>query len=141
MLSERDMQDYTSIYLDIVDDIEKTPKDKEDISNDLVFEMELVKQVEVNIDFILFLVGQYQDSHCQDGELRVRINKAIDSSPDLRDKKELIDKFIDNLIPNSGVDAAWRFYVNTEKRKQFETIVEEEHLKCEKGYRFYRECL
>ena len=136
MLSERDMQDYTSIYLDIVDDIEKTPKDKEDISNDLVFEMELVKQVEVNIDFILFLVGQYRDSHCQDGELRVRINKAIDSSPDLRDKKELIDKFIDNLIPNSGVDAAWRFYVNTEKRKQFETIVEEEHLKREKAIDF-----
>ena len=136
MLSEREMQDYTSIYLDIVDDIEKTPKDKEDISNDLVFEMELVKQVEVNIDFILFLVGQYRDSHCQDGELRVRINKAIDSSPDLRDKKELIDKFIDNLIPNSGVDAAWRFYVNTEKRKQFETIVEEEHLKREKAIDF-----
>ena len=54
MLSERDVQDYTSIYLDIRDKIINHPKDKEDICDDVVFEMELVKQVEVNIDFILF---------------------------------------------------------------------------------------
>ena len=136
MLSERDVQDYTSIYLDLREKYINGRKDKEDICDDIVFEMELVKQVEVNIDFILFLVEQYRKTHQQDGEIRARISKAIDSSPDLRDKKELIDKFIEQLTPNSEVDTEWRVYVNKEKRKQFETIVEEENLKREQAVEF-----
>ena len=136
LLSERDIQDYTSVYLDLRDKIINSPKDKEDICDDLVFEMEFVKQVEVNIDFILFLVEQYRKSHQQDGEIRVRISKAIDSSPDLRDKKELIEQFIEQLTPNSEVDAAWRIYVNDEKRRQFDAIIEEENLKREKAVEF-----
>ena len=137
MLSERDMQDYTSIYLDIKTDIDNMPPhDKTDICDDVVFEMELVKQVEVNIDFILFLVSQYKEIHQQDGEIRVRIRKAIDSSPDLRDKKELIEDFIDQLTPDSEVDSAWRQYVNAEKRKQFDTIVNEENLKPAEAVEF-----
>lgn len=136
MLSERDVQDYTSIYLDLREKYVNGKKEKADICDDIVFEMELVKQVEVNIDFILFLVEQYRKSHQQDGEIRVRISKAIDSSPDLRDKKELIEQFIEHLTPNSEVDAAWREYVNNEKRKQFESIVEEEQLKREPAVEF-----
>ena len=136
LLTERDVQDYTSVYLDIREKIIHQPKDKEDICDDLVFEMEFVKQVEVNIDFILFLVEQYRKSHKQDGEIRVRISKAIDSSPDLRDKKELIEKFIEQLTPNSEVDAAWRVYVNDEKRRQFDAIIEEENLKRDKAVEF-----
>lgn len=136
MLSERDIQDYTSIYLDLKDKIEIIQKEKADICDDIVFEMELVKQVEVNIDYILFLVEQYRKSHRQDGEIRVSISKAIDSSPDLRDKKELIEKFIEQMTPDSEVDAAWHQYVNTEKCRQFEAIVEEEHLKRDKAIDF-----
>ena len=92
--------------------------------------------VVVNIDFILFLVEQYRKSHKQDGEIRVRISKAIDSSPDLRDKKELIEKFIEQLTPDSEVDAAWRVYVNSEKRRQFDAIIDEENLKRDKAVEF-----
>lgn len=136
MLSERDVQDYTSIYLDLRDKYINGQKEKEDICDDIVFEMELVKQVEVNIDFILFLVEQYRKSHKQDGEIRVRISKAVDSSPDLRDKKELIEQFIDKLTPNSEVDTAWRTYINEEKRRQFDTIVNEENLKRDQAVEF-----
>lgn len=137
LLPERDVQDYTSIYLDLAEKYRNREKhEKEDICDDLVFEMELVKQVEVNIDFILFLVEQYRKSHSQDGEIRVKITKAIDSSPDLRDKKELIEKFIESLNPDSEVDAAWRVYVNAEKRRQFNAIVEEENLKREQAVEF-----
>ena len=136
MLSERDVQDYTSIYLDLADKYRRDKKAKEDICDDLVFEMELIKQVEVNIDFILFLVEQYRQSHNQDGEIRVRISKAVDSSPDLRDKKELIEKFIEQLTPDSEVDAAWRVYVNEEKRRQFDSIVTDENLRREKAIDF-----
>lgn len=136
-MTDRDLQDYTSTYLDLADTLRNSEgKEKEDITDDVVFEMELVKQVEVNIDYILFLVEKYRKSHGKDSEIIVTINKAINSSPDLRDKKELIEKFIENLTPDSEVDAAWRVYVNAEKRRQFDAIVEEEHLKREQAVEF-----
>lgn len=136
-MTDRDLQDYTSTYLDIADTIRGGGgKEKEDITDDVVFEMELVKQVEVNIDYILFLVEKYRKGHGKDSEVLVTINKAINSSPDLRDKKELIEKFIETLTPDSKVDAAWRVYVNQEKMKQFDKIVEEENLKREETVEF-----
>ncbi len=135
-VSDRDIQDYTSVYLDLADKYRPESHGKEDICDDIVFEMELVKQVEVNIDYILYLVWQYHDGHRQDMEIRVKISKSIDSSPDLRDKKELIEKFIDSLTPNGDVDAEWRLYVNKEKRRQFGQIIEEEQLKKEKALEF-----
>lgn len=136
LISDRDIQDYTSVYLDLADKYRRESHGKEDICDDIVFEMELVKQVEVNIDYILYLVRQYHDGHQQDMEIRVKISKSIDSSPDLRDKKELIEKFIDSLTPNGDVDSEWKQYVNKEKRQQFDQIVEEEHLKKEKALEF-----
>lgn len=136
LIPDRDIQDYTSVYLDLADKYRRESHGKEDICEDIVFEMELVKQVEVNIDYILYLVRQYHDGHRQDMEIRVKISKSIDASPDLRDKKELIERFIDSLTPNGDVDAEWKRYVNREKRQQFDQIVEEEHLKKEQALEF-----
>ena len=136
-ISERDIQDYTSIYIDLADKYRNREKhDKTDINDDVVFEMELVRQVEVNIDYILFLVQQYNKGHQDNAELRVKISKAIDSSPDLRDKKELIEQFIDSLTPDSEVNEKWQEYVNRRKRDEFEAIVNEEHLKAKEAKEF-----
>ncbi len=129
-ISERDIQDYTSVYIDLAEKYRNSEKhDKENINDDVEFEMELVKQVEVNIDYILFLVEQYNDGHQDNAEIMVKIRKAIDSSPDLRDKKELIEKFIGSLTPDSEVNDLWREYVNMQKRREFEAIVKDENLK------------
>lgn len=130
-LSERDLQDYTSIYLSLRDWAKENAEsgDKTNINDDIEFEMELVKQVEVNIDYILFLVQQMQGDRADIAELTIQINKAIDSSPDLRDKKDLINRFIESLTPDSEVTDKWKEYVDAEKRKEFERIVSEEHLK------------
>lgn len=135
-LPERTVQDYTSLYLDLADKFRRPKHDKADICDDVVFEMELVKQVEVNIDYILFLVRKYQDGHQSDAELRVKISKSIDASPDLRDKKELIDEFISSLTADSEVDEEWRSYVNRAKRQQLAAIIEEERLKTEAATEF-----
>ena len=135
-LSERDRQDYSSIYIELREQWKPKPGVSENINDDVVFEMELIKQVEVTIDFILYLVGLYHESHCEDKEIRLRITKAIDSSPDLRDKKELIMKFVDSLTPDSSVDEDWSRYVNERKREEFREIVDEEHLKEEKAVEF-----
>lgn len=63
--------------------------DKETINDDIVFEIELVKQIEVNIDYILMLVAKYQQSNCKDKTILTTIDKAINSSIELRSKKEL----------------------------------------------------
>ena len=131
-MKPRDVQDYTSIYLKLRDWYKEQhgeKGDKTNINNDIEFEMELVKQMEVNIDYILFLVQEMQGDRADVAELSVKINKAIDSSPDLRDKKELINRFIESLTPDSDVTAKWLTYVNEQKRKEYENIVEEEHLK------------
>lgn len=66
LLSPRDFQDYQSIYLDLYDKY-RTPKaDKEDITADIVFEMELMRQVEINLDYILMLVEKLRASHGED---------------------------------------------------------------------------
>ncbi len=136
-LSERDLQDFTSVYIDLADKYRHGEKlDKENINDDIVFEMELVKQVEVTIDYILYLVALYHESHCQDVDIRIKIMKAIDSSPDLRDKKELITRFIDSLTPNSNVDEEWKRYINEQKRKEYADIIKEEHLKPDKAIEF-----
>ena len=135
-LSERDRQDYTSIYIELREQWKRQSGDSENINDDIVFEMELIKQVEVTIDFILYLVGLYHDSHCKDAEIRLRITKAIDSSPDLRDKKDLIMQFVDSLTPDSDVYTDWLRYVNDKKREEFNNIITEEKLKKDEAIQF-----
>ena len=79
MITERDLQDYLGIYQDLHDEWNEKRKKGEstDIIDDIVFEVELIKQIEINIDYILMLVKKYHDSHCEDKEVLVTIKKAI----------------------------------------------------------------
>ena len=111
--------------------------DKEDITEDVVFEIELVKQVEVNIDYIMLLVAKYHDEHSDNAEIRLSITKAIDSSIELRNKKDLIENFIDSLTPEvTDVDVVWHEYVQRQKEQELENIIYEERLKPEETRRF-----
>jgi len=131
LLSEREFQDYLGRYQDLRDEWRnrKPEGEKEDIVDDVVFETELIKQVEINIDYILLLVKKYHDSHCQDKELIVSIEKAINSSPELRSKKLLIEAFLANINDVEDVLSEWRSYVVEEKERQLMEIIQEERLK------------
>ncbi len=136
LISMRDFQDYLGKYQDIKDEIVHTHKDKEDITDDVVFEVELIKQVEVNIDYILMLVSKYHESHCQDKEILVTIQKSITASPELRSKKELIENFIDNLNEVDDVMEDWQKYVAKEREQDLAQIIDEENLKGPETRRF-----
>ena len=69
LLSPADFQDYTGTYHDVYDEMKTGKGTKDSILDDVVFELELVKQVEVNIDYILMLVAKYHDSNCKDKEI------------------------------------------------------------------------
>lgn len=137
ILSARDVQDYHSMYINLYNELRNKNKgDAENVNDDIVFEMELIKQVEINIDFILALIRKYHDSHQEDKELLISIDKAIDSSIELRDKKELIDKFIQSLTPSANVDDVWIEFVNSAKIEELDKIITEENLNKEEAYKF-----
>lgn len=130
LISERDMQDYLGMYNDIYQAVKNGGHDKEEIKEDLVFEMELVKQVEINIDYILALVKKYKDQNSKDRELTLQdIDRAIKSSPQMRDKKELIDAFIKFITPGSDVDDDWNTFVRMKMQEEIDDIINTEHLK------------
>lgn len=131
----QDMQDYKSYYLDLRDQY-RPHNEKTDINDDIVFEMELIKQVEINIDYILMMVSRMHDEHTDNAEIRLRLEKTITSSPDLRPKRELIEQFIDSLTPESDVHGEWQTFVREQQEKQLEQIIEEEHLRPEETRRF-----
>ena len=130
LISERDMQDYLGMYNDIYQAVKNGDHNKEEIKDDLVFEMELVKQVEINIDYILALVKKYKDQNSKDRELTLQdIDRAIKSSPKMRDKKELIDAFVKSITPSSDVDDDWNTFVRTKMQEEISDIIKTEHLK------------
>lgn len=138
ILSERDLQDYLGRYQDLRDEYRRKREqgDKENINDDIVFEMELIKQIEINIDYILMLVSKYHDSHCQDKEVYITIQKAVDASPELHSKKTLIENFINGINDVSDVMTAWREYVASEKERELTQIISEENLKSDETHKF-----
>ncbi|HPC79416.1 MAG TPA: HsdR family type I site-specific deoxyribonuclease, partial [Fervidobacterium sp.] len=137
ILSERDFQDYQSRYIDLYQEYRKAANaDKETINDDIIFEIELVKQIEVNIDYILMLVAKYQQSNCNDKEILTTIDKAINSSIELRSKKELIERFIEQVNVSTKVDEDWRKFLDERKEEDISAIIEEEKLKPEETRRF-----
>ena len=137
ILTERDVQDYHSAYIDLYKALRKTDDtDKENINDDLVFEMELIKQIEINIDYILGLVKKYHEDHTKNREMLVDINKAIDSSVELRNKKDLINQFITSLDVGTVVDDEWQTFVKKKKIEELEKIISDENLDRDAAYKF-----
>lgn len=137
LLTERDVQDYHSMYINLYNDFRgKNKGDNENINDDIVFEMELIKQVEINIDYILQLIRKYHDGHLKDKEIVISISKAIDSSVELRNKKELIEQFIQSLTPTTNVDDDWHSFVDEKKLEELDSIIAEENLDKDETYKF-----
>ena len=137
LLTDGQMQDYQSHYLDLRDKWrKKNHAEKEVINDDLIFETELIRQVEINIDYILMLVKQYHDSNCKNKELLVNISKAIGASMNLRSKKELIENFVEEVNTGEDVNGAWEQYVKQKKEEDLTTLIKEEKLKAEETRKF-----
>ena len=136
ILSQRDFQDYIGMYTDLYEEFKKISKETESIKDDIVFEMELVKQVEVNIDYILMLVSKYHKTNCKDKEILGSINTAINSSLALRSKKELIEGFIDRININNDIYKDWTAFVKEQKEHDLENLIEEENLNSEETRKF-----
>ncbi|CAH0253505.1 type I restriction endonuclease subunit R [Pseudomonas mediterranea] len=139
ILSERQFQDYQSLYLNLYAEFRATSEaERESINDDVVFEIELIKQVEINVDYILLLVEQYLKSKGagDDKEIRATIERAINSSPSLRNKKDLIIQFVDSINTKAKVDAQWLSFMAAKKTEELERIIIEENLNAEAAREF-----
>ena len=138
LISVRDFQDYLSVYHDLRDLWKKKQEEREsaDINDDVVFEVELIRQIEINIDYILMLVAKYHDSHCEDKEILVSIDKAISASPELRSKKQLIENFIATINSSENIPRDWNRFVSENREQELQTIIGEERLKPEETRKF-----
>lgn len=137
IISERDFQDYQSQYIDLYQQLKpKENEKKENINDDIVFEIELIKQVEINIDYILILVKQYQRCGNKDKEILVSINKAVNSSMNLRSKLQLIHDFIKTVTPQTEVDVEWRKFIEEQRENELAVIINNEKLKNDETHKF-----
>lgn len=137
ILSERAFQDYQSMYIDLYQMFSKNKDaDKENINDDIIFEIELIRQIEVNIDYILMQVAKYHESNCTYKEILAAIDKAVSSSIELRSKKELIRDFIARVNVSTRVDDDWQKFVLEQKEMDLAALIEEEKLKPEETQRF-----
>ncbi|WP_373084186.1 DEAD/DEAH box helicase family protein [Sneathiella sp.] len=125
-------QDYRNVYLDLYAEFRRVDEEgKERIIDDVVFEIELIKQVAINVDSILMLVQKYCDEHGDgdDKEIRTEITRAIDASPSLRNKKELIEAFVDRISAKGNVDEEWVAFVLARREEEPASIIKSENLR------------
>ena len=138
LLSERELQDYLGKYQDLRDDWirRKAIDESTDVTDDIIFEIELIKQIEINIDYILMLVKQYHDSNREDKEVLITIQKAINADPELRSKKKLIEAFIADVSVIEDVIIEWNKYVAEQREIELTRLIQEERLKPEETRKF-----
>ncbi len=138
LITERDLQDYLGRYQDLHDEwkCRRENGESRDITDDIVFETELVKQIEINIDYILMLVSKYHNDNCKDKEILITIKKAVNASPHLRSKKQLIENFIAQTGGMEDIMAEWNYYVTEQCSGELKNIIEKEKLKPEDTRKF-----
>jgi len=134
ILTPAQQQDYRSKYLE-TKDVLTVFKDgeKESIIQDLVFELELIKQVEINVDYILDLIRKLKESgvdQAANKEIKTTLTRAIDSNMSLRSKKDLIEGFIArvNIQEAVNVEEAWTQFIVEQRNQELEQIIEDEKL-------------
>lgn len=131
LFTPRDRQDYQSVYLDLYHEMRPAKGEKTDIQDDLLFEIELIKQVDINVDYILQLVAAHKAEHGdgEDKELTANVTRLVNSSPTLRDKAELISEFINQLNAGADVQSTWKEFIEEEQAKDLERIIATHQLK------------
>ena len=133
VLEVGEFDDYKSLYVDLYQELRRTSTaEKEVINDDLVFEIELVKQVEVNVDYVLMLVEKHRNEDDRgDREIPVDISRALAASPSLHNKRDLIEDFVRSVSSTGAIDAQWEAYIQNRQQDELDALITEERLKPE----------
>ncbi|MDM1415061.1 type I restriction endonuclease subunit R [Myroides odoratimimus] len=134
LIDEQNFNNYSSKYQDLKREAENQPN-KDSILNEVDFHLELIHRDIVNVDYILRLLANLEEEEIETETKKKRqseILSMIDNDPVLRNKRDLIEKFIIEQLPileqNEDVTEAFSDFINTEKVKEFKYLVIEEKL-------------
>ncbi|NVK08074.1 MAG: type I restriction endonuclease subunit R [Tenacibaculum sp.] len=136
-ITEQEFEDYQSKYLDIRDDVKKE-KEKVSILNDIDFEIELIRRDEINVAYILTLLAKLAETKKPNEREKQRktISDILTSDTQLRSKKELIERFIEENLPlvrdSELVADEFDTYWTNEKKKAVKQLSEDENLDYQK---------
>lgn len=133
ILTQREWQDYQSHYIDIYTAYKKELEERES-----VLEVELIKQIEANLEYIIELIRISHKDNRLDRAFSLSIEKSIDSSIELRNKKDLILSFLASISPQSDVDKALEAFIAQKKQEELEAIITAENLKPTETRAFVR---
>lgn len=137
-IPEQDFEDYKSKYLDLHDKVKRENKiEKVSILNDIDFEMELVHRDEINVSYIFKLLNNLVGKdETQKNKYIKEITSLLSSTPELRSKKDLIEKFINqnmlNVNPDFNVEDSFDEFISKEKAIAFDKLCEEERIDKDK---------
>jgi type I restriction enzyme R subunit len=137
-MTEQAFADYTSKYLDLHDKI-KTNNQKESVSilDEIDFELELIHRDEINVAYILRLLTQLKEAKPKDhAKQKKQIIDLISGEAELRSKRELIEKFIQNNLPkindSDTIEDEFKSYWQKETKKALQALSLEEALQQNK---------
>lgn len=141
IISDRQMQDMKSVYVDICEEIRNAGKDDQNNSNeqgidfsDIEFQIDLLKTDEINLDYILELILEKTKEHDDIETLKSEIRRIIRTSLGTRAKENLVINFINKTdlkkLKNNGeiLDAFYK-YAKEEKKEKIDELVKDENLK------------
>jgi type I restriction enzyme R subunit len=87
------------------------------------------------------LVALYHNGNCEDKEILVSIQKAVDSSTQLRSKKDLIEQFIKEINSVDDVDSQWKSFIKDSYENEISAIIKQEKLKDNDTHQFIENSL
>jgi type I restriction enzyme R subunit len=146
ILPERNVQDYRSTYNDIRDWLrrEKSAKEKQESKvdwDDVVFEIDLLKSQEINLDFILELIFEKNQKVKDKGALIEDVRRVIRASLGNRAKESLVVDFInqadlDLFRDKASIIEAFFAYAQAEQKREAETLIQTESLNEDAAKRY-----
>lgn len=138
-INEQTFEDYKSKYLDLRDKVKReNEKEKVSILNDIDFELELIHRDEINVSYILKLLANLKNSVSGD-EQEKQLKKIMDivaGDTQLRSKRELIEKFINEHLPiiedSEDIPDEFVQFMTDEKLQAIKSLSKEEGLDSDK---------
>lgn len=138
-IEKQTYEDYKSKYLDLYEDIkdDREKPEKVSILNDINFELELIHRDEINVAYILTLLGRLRESSVEEqATIRKSLMDSLTNTPSMRSKRELIEKFINenllHLTDEDDLESKFFEFWDEEKLKALNKLSEEEELKEDK---------
>ncbi|OEC94265.1 type I restriction endonuclease subunit R, partial [Methanobrevibacter sp. A27] len=132
-IDEQEFNDFKSAYLDIYDEFKKDNEDGESVLGDIDFELELLRNDQINVDYILNLLADLDKNSTSFKHDKQRIISLMKEHENLRSKIDLIEKFINEKLGNidskvTNINEEFDKFMKHERKQAMCEIVDEENL-------------